>query len=72
MLNTLKIFFKNEDEVKTFSDIQKQKESITRLPTFQCILKEVPSGQRKMMLGGNFNLHKGNKSLERATTWINM
>lgn len=45
---------------KEFSDIGKQKESVTSMPTLQDKVEAVLSGRRKMMPGGNFNPHKGN------------
>lgn len=61
MLKTLKIAFKNKDEIKTFSYIQKQKKFISSRH-IKGMSKEVPSDRRKMMTSGNFCLQNRNNS----------
>ena len=64
---------KNEGEI--CSDIKKKKkktEVITnRSPTTRNA-KWCPSDRRKIMLGGNLDLHKEWTALQMITTWVNM
>lgn len=58
----MKIFFKNKDEIRTFSDIKKKKR-LDHQPT--CTVrnsKGSPSSKRKTIPNGNLNPHKGIKS----------
>jgi hypothetical protein len=58
----MKMPLKNEDEIKTSSDMQKLKEFITTRPALQEMLKRNSFDRRKIIPDGNMDLYKRMKS----------
>lgn len=69
ILYPVKMSFKFEVEIRTFTDKQKLREFLTSRPELQNIIKETTSDRRKTMSDRNMYLYKIQKTSEMVITW---